>query len=188
MAMIDLTKPYILVDNIITIKIDDVEKLQIKFKLYGCINVTDVSYTLNGTRYTLDSTNAYCNHLVPDDAEQTTFVVVASPFDLVILNAIVDQEWCESVEPSKVGPAEFVDDPRTHFVRLRMDSPYSIENSQGKYIKSDRMLVYDVTEFLPLALSFKDGEMTAADILDIAKFDENDNGGDSDNVNDDIAS
>ena len=77
MAMIDLTKPYIMVDNIITIKIDDVEKLQIKFKLYGCINVTDVSYTLNGTRYTLDSTNAYCNHLVPEGAEQTTFTVVA---------------------------------------------------------------------------------------------------------------
>ena len=186
MAMIDLTKPYIMVDNIITIKIDDVEKLQIKFKLYGCINVTDVSYTLNGTRYTLDSTDAYCNHLVPSGAEQTTFIVVASPFDLVILNAVVDQEWCESVEADKVGPAEFVDDPRTHFVRLRMDNPYQISNGEEddkKHIKSDRMLVYDVTEFLPLALSFKNGEMTAADILDIAGID--DNGDDNKDDNDD---
>ena len=48
------------------------------------------------------------------------------------------------------------------------------------------MLVYDVTEFLPLALSFKNGEMTAADILDISGID--DNGDDNTDDNDDIAS
>ena len=63
-----------------------------------------------------------------------------------------------------MGPAAFVDDPQTHFVRIRMDNVYDVEN-KGKYIKADRVLRFDVTEFLKLANEF--GELNAAQVLDI---------------------
>lgn len=49
MALIDMTKPYIMVDKIQKIKIEGKDHLQVEFKLNGCINVTEVSYSINGT-------------------------------------------------------------------------------------------------------------------------------------------
>ena len=45
-----------------------------------------------------------------------------------------------------------------------MDNEYDVEN-KGKYIKADRVLRFDVTEFLKLANEF--GELNAAQVLDI---------------------
>ena len=45
-----------------------------------------------------------------------------------------------------------------------MDNVYDVENN-GKYIKADRVLRFDVTEFLPLAND--NGELNAAQVLDI---------------------
>ena len=164
MAMIDMTKPYIMVDRILSIKIDGEDFLQIEFKLNGCVSIEEVSYHLNGVKELIDSTDSYCNHLVPDGEEQTIFNLKVLPTDEVVLNAVVDQDWCESVDSSSVGPVGFADDPQTHFVRLRMDNVYDVEN-KGKFIKADRVLRFDVTEFLPLAHEY--GELNAAQVLDI---------------------
>ena len=100
MAMIDMTKPYIMVDRILSIKIDGEDFLQIEFKLNGCVSVEEVSYHLNGVKELIDSTDSYCNHLVPDGEEQTIFNLKVLPTDEVVLNAVVDQDWCESVDSS----------------------------------------------------------------------------------------
>ena len=166
MALIDMTKPYIMVDRIFGIKIEGTDLLQIEFKLNGCVNITEVSYSLNGVKTTLNSTDTYCNYLLPEDKTQTMFSLQVDPADVVVLYAIVDQEWCDSVDADNVAPEgdEFIDDPRTHFVRLRTTDEYDIEH-EGKYIKSTRIIEKDVTEFLAIAL--EQGELTSADILDI---------------------
>lgn len=63
MAMVDLAQPYIMLERILKIKIQGVDKLQVEFKLMGCIDVTSVSYVLNDVEETL-ATEGHCNHLV----------------------------------------------------------------------------------------------------------------------------
>ena len=48
---------------------------------------------------------------------------------------------------------------------MRMQNRYNITH-EGKHLVSDRVLEFDVTKFLPLALN--QGELTTSDILDIA--------------------
>ena len=79
MTLIDMSKPYIMVDRIFKIKIDGLDQLQIEFKLYGCVNVTNVSYTVNDTETVLFelpsipapdvdlSSLRYCNYLIPEN-------------------------------------------------------------------------------------------------------------------------
>lgn len=111
MALIDMTKPYILIERIISIKVEGNDMLQIEFKLNGCIDVQEVFFTRNGVKETIDSTDAYCNYNLPAGQEQSIFKLTALPTDEVILQAVVDQEWCESIDEDKVGPSEFRNDP-----------------------------------------------------------------------------
>ena len=67
MTMIDMAKPYIFVESVKKIKVEGKDHLQVEFKLNGCVNVTEVSYTINGTDTQVLSTQGYCNHLVPAD-------------------------------------------------------------------------------------------------------------------------
>ena len=79
------------------------------------------------------------------------------------MNAIVDQDWCESEDVDNVAPSDAANDARTHFVLLRVDD-YEIEH-EGKYISSKRILSREVTQFMAIALD--QGELTWADVLDI---------------------
>lgn len=90
MALIDMTKPYIMVDKIQKIKIEGKDHLQVEFKLNGCVNVTEVSYSINGTAPIVLTTSGYCNYLVPENKVQSTFVVKVKKEDTVVLRAIVD--------------------------------------------------------------------------------------------------
>lgn len=151
MALIDMTKPYIMVDRIFAIKIEGIDLLQIEFKLNGCVDIFEVSYLKDGVKETLDSTDTYCNYLIPEGEVQTIFTLQVLPTETVVLNAIVDQEWCESEDADNVAPVDAVDDPRTHFVQIRVSALYEVEH-EGKFINSKRMLEKDVTEFLSIAL------------------------------------
>ena len=61
-----------------------------------------------------------------------------------------------------------MNDPQTHFVRLRMEETYLIEHG-NQTLSTAKMLERNVTEFLPIALEV--GELTEADIEDIDSFD-----------------
>jgi spore germination protein GerM len=65
-AMIDMSKPYIMVEKIEKVRIEGSERLQVEFTLNGCVNVTQVSFSINGQTQILN-TDGYCNHLVPKD-------------------------------------------------------------------------------------------------------------------------
>ena len=74
------------------------------------------------------ATEGYCNYLVPSDEAQSLFVVKVDQYDKLVLRAIVDQEWGTSEDVGKVGPSWAVNNPQTHFVRLRQSDTYHIEN------------------------------------------------------------
>lgn len=46
-----------------------------------------------------------------------------------------------------VEPASFIDDPQTHFVRMRTYDTYEILRN-GKYINSSRIMQEDVTDLI----------------------------------------
>jgi len=142
----------------------------VEFKLNGCINVTEVSYSINGTSPQVLSTSGFCNQLVPEGKVQSTFIVKVRQEDQLVLRAIVDQDWNTSQVPADVGPVKFANDPQTHFVRLRKNDTYFIEHG-GKFISSSKVMRKNVTEFLLPA--FNAGELTAAQILAIEKLDPN---------------
>ena len=76
------------------------------------MNITEVSVLVNGTRSVLANATdeTYCNHLVPDNREQTVFsVVVARDVD-VVLEAVVDQDMALSQNETLVQPEGYVDD------------------------------------------------------------------------------
>lgn len=54
--------------------------------------------------------------------------------DTLILKATVDQEWGTSNITSDVRPSDKVNDPQSHFVRLRMDANYAKEHKE-KHVK-----------------------------------------------------
>ena len=41
--------------------------LQIEFKLNGCTDISEVFFTRNEVKETIDTTDAYCNYLIPED-------------------------------------------------------------------------------------------------------------------------
>ena len=49
MTMIDISKPYIYVSNITKVKVEGKDLVQVDFKLNGCVNITEVSYSINDT-------------------------------------------------------------------------------------------------------------------------------------------
>ena len=54
--------------------------------------------------------------------------------DTLILKATVDQEWGTSNITSDVRPSDKVNDPQSHFVRIRMDASYAEEHKE-KHVK-----------------------------------------------------
>ena len=113
MAMIDLTKPYIWVTRATYIK--ETDQVEVKFKINGCINITEVSVVVNGgssdaENYLLANATdeTYCNHLVPDHLEQTTFSVIVSQKDTVLLEAVVDQNMTYSHNDTLVKPEMYI--------------------------------------------------------------------------------
>ena len=75
MTMIDISKPYIFVETIKKIKVEGQDLLQVEFQLNGCINITEVSYTINDTKVQLNSTGGFCNHLVPAGQVQSVWII-----------------------------------------------------------------------------------------------------------------
>lgn len=75
MTMIDISKPYIFVETIKKIKVEGQDLLQVEFQLNGCINITEVSYTINDTKVQLNSTGGFCNHLVPAGQVQAVWII-----------------------------------------------------------------------------------------------------------------
>ena len=53
----------------------------------------------------------------------------------------------KSVEQSHVAPVQFVDDPQSHFSKIRLEEDYHVELN-GKHIKASRLMTMDVTERL----------------------------------------
>ena len=53
----------------------------------------------------------------------------------------------KSVESNHVAPAQFVDDPQSHFSKIRLEEDYHVELN-GKHIKSNRLMTMDVTDRL----------------------------------------
>ena len=49
MTMIDMSKPYIALQDLRKIKIEGKDVLKIEFRLNGCVNITEVSYSINNT-------------------------------------------------------------------------------------------------------------------------------------------
>ena len=109
MAMIDLTKPYIWVTRATYIK--ETDQVEVKFKINGCINITEVSVAVNSSsNYILANATdeTYCNHLIPDQLEQTPFSVIVSSSDKVILEAVVDQNMTYSYNDTLVKPEIYI--------------------------------------------------------------------------------
>ena len=67
--------------------------------------------------------------------------------DNVILEAIVDQEMGESVNPEIVQPDEFINQPQSHFAKIRLEDNYEVEHN-GKYINAGKRIQEDVTEIV----------------------------------------
>ena len=90
MAMIDLTKPYIWVTRATYIK--ETDQVEVKFKINGCINITEASVITNGERTVIvtEDDNNVCNYLVPHGRKQNTYRVFVKTTDTVILEAMVD--------------------------------------------------------------------------------------------------
>ena len=126
--------------------------------------MTEVSYQINDTATTVLTTTGYCKYLVPEDKVQSTFTVKVTQYDKLKLFAIVDQEWGTSNTTTNVGPIWAVDQPQTHFVRMRQNDTYSISH-EGNTITAAKKLEYDVSEYLPIA--FRLGKLTAAQIIQI---------------------
>ena len=85
--------------------------------------------------------------MVPDNLAQTIFSIIVARNDEVILEAIVDQNMTYSNNTDLVEPASYVDDPQTHFVRMRTYDTYEILRN-GKYINSSRIMQEDVTDLI----------------------------------------
>jgi hypothetical protein len=60
---------------------------------------------------------------------------------------MVDQHFGKSIRPDNVEPKEFVDDPQTHFARLRLGD-YNISHN-GHFIKGSATLVHAIPLFIP---------------------------------------
>ena len=132
--MIDMSKPYIYVKSIDKTKNKD--ELRIRFTINGCSEIDEVSWTRNGSKKII-SMQGYCNHNVPDFQVQTTFEVYAYMSDTVELGAIVDQNMAKSVHDYLVAPQEFVDDPETHFAKLRLEDDYHVQLN-GKHVRGSK--------------------------------------------------
>ena len=53
----------------------------------------------------------------------------------------------KSVDKNIVAPKTFVDDPQSHFSKLRLEEAYHVELN-GKHIKGSREISIDVTQHL----------------------------------------
>ena len=62
-----------------------------------------------------------------------------------MIEAIVDQHMKNSVDSNKVQPSEFINDPQSHFAKIRVEDNYTI-NHNGKFINASKRLHVDLTD------------------------------------------
>ena len=55
----------------------------------------------------------------------------------------------KSVEKNRVAPAQFVDNPQSHFSKIRLEDDYHVEHN-GKHIKTNRVITTDVSDRIKL--------------------------------------
>lgn len=61
LAMIDMSKPYVVVDSIQ--RVGDTDSVEVLFRVNGCVNLDQVSLTINDQTQTI-LTNGKCNQLL----------------------------------------------------------------------------------------------------------------------------
>lgn len=92
--------------DLVKIEVDGAKKeddpqfeIQIQFVVSGCAELNEVSTYVETVKKT-NTTEAYCNYLVPEDKEQTVFYLnVPKNATGVILEAVVDQFMAKSERP-----------------------------------------------------------------------------------------
>jgi len=75
--------------------------------------------------------------------KQTTFTTVVNEADNVVFEAVVDQHFGHSVNPSNVSPSGFENNPQLHMSKLRTLESYRFEKngkfaSGGKFIRLNK--------------------------------------------------
>jgi len=101
----------------------------------GCHTLNEASVIVNGNSQVLTKegeTNT-CNYLMGRATQQTTFKTVVQSADNVVFEAMVDQHFGLSVNPSEVSPSGFVNDPQLHLSKLRTQESYRVEKN-GKFV------------------------------------------------------
>lgn len=154
--MIDMSKPYILVQkaDLVQIEVDESAseddpqfEIQMQFVVNGCVELVETSTYVEGLKVT-NTTEAFCNYLVPEDKEQTVFyLTVPKEATGVVLEAVVDQFMATSERPLIVSPSHLVDDPQTHFARLRLQEDYEFTHN-GHSVKGSKFVRKDLTQFI----------------------------------------
>ena len=61
-------------------------------------------------------------------------MLVPNTTDTLQIEAVTDQSLQYSVHANRVQPAQLVNQPQTHWMKLRLEKEYSIEN-KGHYVK-----------------------------------------------------
>ena len=90
MALIDLARPYIVVDGITFY--EENATVEVTFKVNGCIHITEVSAFLDGERKMLatEGDKHVCNYLNSKASKQHVYSILVDATQTVILEAVVD--------------------------------------------------------------------------------------------------
>ena len=145
MALIDMAQPYIYVESMQFI--EETSQVEISFKVNGCIRVDEISVYVDDmqTQLATAKDGHVCNYLLNHGQIQTTYTTLVNPEEDIVIEAIVDQHMKESVHKNDVQPSEFINNPQSHFAKIRVEDNYSI-NHNGKFINASKRMQLDLTE------------------------------------------
>lgn len=132
LTMIDMSKPYIVVDSIQ--RVGTTDTVEVTFRVNGCVDINQASVQLDNSKSFL-LVDGYCNQLLtsrPNKPQLTQSIIKfkAQKGQTVNISAKVDGKMQNSVDSKIVEPASLVNQPQTHFARLRLNNTYDYEHNR----------------------------------------------------------
>ncbi|CDW79494.1 zinc carboxypeptidase family protein [Stylonychia lemnae] len=139
LAIIDLSKPYI---DIVSYKELENNQVELIWKVNGCHTLNQARTIINGVKEEMIEAGASttCNYLLGREQKQHEFKVIFNQADDLVLEAVTDQHFGKSINPSDVSPPGFADNPQLHLSKLRLQENYQIKSSHGKSLKGNKYI------------------------------------------------
>lgn len=140
MALIELSQPYIEIDDIKDISDSQV---LIQWKVNGCYTINSAYILLNDQQLNqLNSTHGYCNYKIHGNETQTIFTTIVDKDSDIRLMAVVDQDFGTSANGREVDPREYANRPQLHLSKMRTEDQYEVSH-KGKTIKAGKVINLD---------------------------------------------